>query len=236
MKKVIFALVAILMFGLSGCFKTGDNITTYPYGPAIVGYSSTFQPLIITPLGICLAPELQSKLTAGELYEGSVIWTCFTINHDQKTASGDYIAYSLDWDTVDIYMPFATDGGAGSGDYDFPIADVEVISWFRNYMFVLFGHTASGNQAVDYEMTFDYNETGVYPEVFIRAKKNGQGSSNEVFIERFCAFHMGNFVNMHLNSENMLIFDIKYKTGVDDDGNDKYNGWRSNPARVEIWE
>jgi len=223
MKKLVFPILGVLILGFSGCNKPGDNIQSLEL-PAIVGVSwETFQPTMITSMGTFVAPELQSLLYT-ELYEGDAIWAYFSVNYDQPTASGEYVAYDITPFKVETGWAQPTAGGESmSGDYDIPIAELGVADLLQNRMFIVCQHTSMpADQKFLYEMTYDSDETSV-PELCIRAKKDYTAGTGTVGTVNFpYAFNMYSFFMTYKDANNMVKFKMKYKIGVDDDGKDRY--------------
>jgi len=233
MKKLVFPILGVLMFGFSGCMKPGDNISNLEL-PAIVGVSyETFQPTIITSVGTFLATELQSVLYT-ELFEGDAIWAYFSVNYDQPTASGEYIAYDLYYGKVETGWTQATVGGESTaGDFDIPIENMWVADLVGNMMFFVFEQTVPTDQKMTYELTYDGNETSE-PEIFIRARKDyPKGSASVGTLQYPFAFNMSSFFMTHKDSDNWVRFKIKYKTGVDDEGIDQYDSFNDG-SLIEI--
>ena len=220
MKKIILSFCVISIIGLSGCIKHVDNIQTFEL-PAIVGMTVTFQPTLITSLGTFLAPELQDKLYT-ELWDGSLIWAYFSINFDQPTASGDFVAYGINWGRIYSSAPMATEGGESIiGDFDEAIEALGVYDWVENYLVFLIGHTAPTDQKFIYEATYD-DQTDEIPVIKIRAKKDGEGKETERDFVCPYGLNLYNFAYRYKNSENILEFKVAYKTVTDEEGNDVY--------------
>jgi hypothetical protein len=225
MKNLVFPILGVLMFGFFGCMKPGDNINNLEL-PAIVGVNyDTFQPTITTSVGTFLAPELSSVLYS-ELFDGDAIWAYFSVNYDQPTTSGDYIAYDISYGKVDIGWTQATVGGEStSGEFDISITKMWAIDLIGNIMFFVFEQTAPNNQKMTYELTYDSGETSENV-VYIRAKKDyPESSETNVTLQYPFAFNMYSFFMTHKDADNVVKFKIKYKTGVDDDGNDQYGNY-----------
>jgi hypothetical protein len=233
MKKLVFPILVVLMLGFSGCMKTGDNINNLEL-PAIVGVNyDTFQPTIITSVGTFLVPELSSVLYT-ELYEGDAIWAYFTVNYDQPTASGDYIAYDIYYGKVETGWTQSTAGGESTaGNFDIPITDMWIADLIGNVMFFVFEQSAPKDQKMKYELTYDSSEISE-PVIFLRAKKDDtEGTETVASLQYPFAFNMYSFFMTYKDADNMVKFKIKYKTGVDDDGNDQYGDYNQG-TRIEL--
>jgi len=224
MKKLVFAFLGVLMLGLPSCMKTGDNISNYQDIPAIVGISyETFQPTIITSGGTFLAPELSNYLYT-ELFEGDAIWIYyFSINYDQPTTTGEYIAYDLQFFTVET--GWAQSGM--SGEYDVPITNMGVADLVGNVMFCVFEHKAPTDQKFRYELTYETNEASEL-ELCIRAEyADTESTGTATTVNYPFAFNMYYVFIQYKGADNIVKFKMKYKTGVDDEGNDEYTYYAS---------
>ena len=225
MKKLVFPLLGLLFLCMSGCMDTGDNIQSYEYVPAVVGYSNDFQPTLITSIGTFLAPELQSVLFT-ELYEGETILTSFYVNYDLPTSSEYYTAYNVLYGKVEKGWAYSTSEGQTTGGYDVPIEDMALYGGVGNIWFFIFRHTAPSDQSFVYEMTYNSNKTDDVPIVYIRAKYDGQqASGTSTTVDYPYAFDMYYFFSTFKDAENRIKFKIKYKTGVDEDDNDQYSDY-----------
>ena len=223
MKKVFIPFLSLLIFILSSCNKDGDDIRNYSDVPAIVAFSSeTFQPTIITSLGTFLAPELQKFLYTA-VVEGDAIWTYFTVNYDKPDDSGANIAYDLTFAKIETAGARATWGGESvDGSYNIPIEKMWIADVFNNRMFLVFEITVPNDQKMMYEMTYDLNEKD-NPEVYIRAKKNNpEGSGITTTVYYPFAFNMSHFFSTYKSADNLVKFKIKYKIGINVEGNDQF--------------
>ena len=234
-KRIIFSFLGTIILGLSGCFERGDNVMSYDLIPAIVGYSyQTFQPTLKTPGGTFLAPELQNNLFV-DLMEGDAILTSFYINYNEETLSEYFTAYNVLYTKVDKGWPQTTFEGESTGNYDVPIESMSIYGGVEYLWFFVFRHTANYDQSFAYEMTYDEYSTDEIPTVYIRAKKYGQqGSATTSTFDYPYAFDMKYFIETHKDANNRIKFKIKYKTGVDDDGNDKYSDYIDSQFGGEI--
>jgi len=230
MKKLVFPLLGIVMFGLSACIKSGDNSQNFNEVPAVVGFAfEEFSKTInisdgYTSYWPLLAPELMSA----ELDDGDAIIANFTINYDQQSPSSKYFTVSnLTWKKVERDYP-KPKNDAGEG-FDEPI--VEILQWGRisygwnDYLFFKFKQTAPKDVVFIYEMTYD-SDVSSLPTIYLRAKKLGTGSSPSAANSFFFAFNIKEYLSMlHEDSENNVKFYVEYKTGVDKDGNDVFKLW-----------
>ena len=234
MKKVVSLLIGIMMLGLTGCMKSGNNITNFTDISAIVALDlTTFQPALITSMGKVIAPGLPLFT---ELNEGDAILTDFSIDYDTQP-SNDYIQVSgLSWKRIGKTFAHQKSSGEVTTDYDSKIEGFNIfdIIGYDNYTVVFFLeliHTGSTNQAFDYEMIYDTDTGEELPSVYIRAKKNGTGTNSSATFTYLYAFDMTNFIQALRGNEKTAKFDWKYKTG-ETDGKEDYQGWGKNPYEI----
>jgi hypothetical protein len=84
-----------------------------------------------------------------------------------------------------------------------------------------------------YELTYDSNQSSEL-EIFLRAKKDyPEGTESVGTLHYPFAFNMYPFFMTHKDTDNMVRFKVKYKTGVDDEGNDRYNYYNQG-ALIEL--
>ena len=234
MKKSFFYLVCVLMIGFSSCEEVTDNISYYRDVPAIVGISyGTFQPVILTSFGLFNAPELQSSIYT-ELEEGDAIWAYFYVNHDKPSKTGEFIAYDLLYSKLATGRSLATTGGVSeTGDFDIPIEKMWIADVIGNIMFFVFEQRLPRDQKMVYELTYDNDQTSE-PVIYFRAKKDyPEGKESVENFHYAFSFNMNSFFTKYKNSDGVVKFKIKYKTGVDSEGNEKYSNY-NNGELVEV--
>jgi len=235
MKKIVSPLVGILMFGLSGCIKPGNNVECLDLMPAIAGFSfDAFQPTLTIQGLNYIAPDLMSDFFT-VVNEGDVLIVSFCIDYSQQPYECCYMVSDLIYDKIDKEWPSSTTGGESvTGDFNLPIESITLYGLEQNIMFFIFSHRAPRDQKISYEMTYDRDKTE-NPVLYIRAKKIGDSSSSETDIRNICAFDMYSFFSYFKDSSNKVSFEIQFKTGVDEDGKDKYERY-SHPSMGYIIE
>ena len=221
------------MLSLSGCFKRepSDDIFAFRL-PAVVQFNSSMELVINSKVGSFLAPELEEKLFT-DVNVGDLIYTVFSVNVSlPQSPSGHFTAYNISWAKVYTKSAIATEGGASeTGDYNFPIKDIAILEFWNNYAYFAIEHNAPSGQLFTYEMTYDINETGNVPTVYLRAKKTGDEiSGNNERIAMFFAFDITELELKFKNSDNILYINIMIKTGVDSDGNEVFSNFIYNPV------
>ena len=231
MKKIVFSFLTVLMLGLSGCNKPGDSISKYELIPAIYQLNfDLFQYTFKTPLGTVYSSEIQN---AEKLYDGAMILTTFSVNHDQQTNDKYTIATNVGYtNPLNVeYAESTTGGESQTGDFDLFISGFDFFGSINYYCFFYFDHgTVKEDDKFLYEMTYDREQTGT-PSVKIRAKKSSTGSS------QICVFNLSSFYyTFRDNDTNIANFKVQLKTGEDADGNDVYTVVRDNYGNEFIFQ
>ena len=237
MKKIFFGFFCIVILCMSGCFKVEPTEDIFVFrAPATVQLNSTMELVVSSKAGVYLAPELESKLVT-EIDIGDLIFTLFYVNFSKpQSLSGFYTAYDINWAKVYTRTPVATeDGVSETGDYDSPIKEIEVLDFWKNFLYFGLVHSAPKDQQFTYEMTYDINETGNSPTVYIRAKKTGEEITGEIInTAMFYAFDMTELGLKFKDLENKLNLNVKFKTGVNNDGDDVFKNFPYNPIFIQF--
>ena len=237
MKRVVFPFLCMVMLGVTGCMKPGDNIQCYNDGmPAIVEVSyDNIQPLplIIVPGDEYIyAPELSDHLYT-DIMEGDAIWTSFCINRTQPSGYQYEIASDLAYMKVGQgYSQGTPNGESIASDFNSSINSMEIATLIKNNLFFIFVHKAPEDQKFTYEMT--YSPTANPPVLYIRAKKDGSGSKAEKEFMYPYAFNMYSFFSHYKDGSNKVSFSIQYQTGVDADGNAVYKTYEDQRGNTTI--
>ncbi len=235
MKKIVFPFLCILMFTLSSCKNKGDDIQSYSWVPAIVGFDSevTQQPTLTTPYGTYVVPELQSVFLY-YLNVGDAVITTYTINYDRQSSEEYTVAEVLDWIKINKDVLQGTLGGeSNAGDFDAPILSVQPYVRLGDVLFIFFNHSAPANQPFLYEMTYDYNEKSDIPTMYFRAKEIELDNSPKYTYPNAAAFELGAFLRAHADSESKARINIKFKTGEEDE-KDVYSEYVNNPVTFDL--
>ena len=239
MKKLVCPILGIVMFALSACIKSGDNIQTLKEVPAVVGLSfDPFSTTIIISNGAggawqFIAPELNEFLDI-DLNEGDLLITNFTINYEQQPFPPYTTVSNLTWKKVDLGYPKHKSEAEDDFDVFFENAtlwDVIQYNW-KDLLFFKFVQKAPADQEFVYEMTYDYNDFGMCT-VYIRAKENGTGSQPSAKNSFYYAFDVSDLVGNLSPSNNNVRFNIVFKTG-EKDGEEIYQSWVGNPLVLPL--
>ena len=230
MKRLVFPFLSMLMLGMSGCIKPGDNTHCFQYIPAIYDLSiDLMRPVLYTNGGILVAQEIQNNT---DLMFGDALIINFCVNYDRQSSTDYHVANDVQFAPIGRGYAQPTNGGNSvENDFDLPIKDMDIFGRVGNVIFFGFAHENSSNQGFIYEMTYDYNATN-NPIVYCRAKYAGQSLSNSVNIGYY-AFNMNSFFERYKDADNIVAFKIQYKIGKDEEGNDQYNS-HNNGNAVEI--
>ena len=233
MKKVVFLISGMLMLGLTGCMKSGENIQYYQYIAAIVEWSPEFGFELQTSVGRIISTKVQN---ATDLLSGEAVVAFFYVNFDQQPSTEYTMAYDMEYYPITLTSPHPTSGGESvTGDFVTPIEgmyiqDMFVCDRYKPVIFIAFAHTAPTNQEFIYEMTYDPNENT--DAVYLRAKKKGQGTKAEANIAYLYAFDMTYYLMTLKDSGKDIKLNLYYKTG-EFDGKDVYSPWNENPLPLE---
>jgi len=233
MKKIIFPILGMIMLGLSSC-NDGDNIKPYWDVPAIVGFNSELsQPTLITSEETFIAPMLQRHLSIGDISLGDALLTFFEVNFDQQSFPGHIEVSFLEAWHIDKTFPRQTITSEDHTTIE-NIAGHDVII-FNNknniVLFFAFEHLTHENQMFEYIMTYDPDDIAEMeiPTLYIRARKDGEGSGNVIDVRRrIHAFDMSEFYRISNKSK----INIKFKIGEDQDGDDIFRSWARNPFEL----
>ena len=209
MKKVIFSLLCVLIIGFTGCIKNGSNTSTIQ-GPAVVKYY--MGQLMLRIDGVLFAiPN-----TDGALFVDDLIWAFFTVDYDNQASTDYYTVYDFSYMPIKSSYPIESyDEGGSSENYTAPIIDISGGAIVDHYLVLLLSQYSSEKMEYIYEMSYDPNEEGERPTVYIRAKKMSSGTDTDYKVDYPYAFNMYNYV-MYQGENNKITINVKYKTGETD--------------------
>ena len=218
MKKLVFPILGLLMLGLSSCVKPADRIESFIL-PGFVDLTFNLTTTLRTSLGQISCSELQDVT---DLMYGDAVVAEFSINWDQQPSKDYKLVNDFYYEKVDIGGAAGTTGGdSQTGDFTFPIENFGVIGLFEKTLFIVCVHKAPEDQKFSYEMTYDRDVTSGYQILKIRAKKVDEGTEVEKTVIRYFAFRLDNFFEN--SDEEIIKYQILFKTGVDSEGKDKYD-------------
>jgi len=236
-------VLLILLFQFTGCLNYDDNKNPVYYfydEPVVVTYTGDF--LLVNNQSYSFYVSGLTDNTS--LKEGNLLWTSFTVDIEEQPPTvfsvHYYTARHFRYQTVDsarVIIPENVEEFQSylADDYSEPIE----LSLLHKYIidrlwFFSFKHRDHSNHI--YELILNPElEDSIYPTLYIRSKKvntsNEQQAKDHLNREVF-AFDVTDFApyNKEKNSSSDVIrFNLKYKVGVDSEGNDIYRGFSSNP-------
>ena len=217
----------------TGSCEMQDNIETFSNLPAIVVFDNKLlKPVLMTSLGIFYAQEIQTAYNSHEITVGNALLTNFSVNYGQQISSEYLTVSNLQWIPIGKTIAQGTpEGESLAGIFNTPIEDMEVIYYIRysknkGVLFCIFTHTVPAEQVIDYEMTYNQDNTADY-QISIRAKQVGESSKPSTTNVTLYAFDISDFITTHKYSDKIVRINFRYKTGVDGEGNDIYQNYKN---------
>ncbi len=190
--------------------------------------------MIETRYGTLLAPELNGK----SFFDDDLLWTNFEVNHDNQPYSDATTVSNLVY--MQVYSSYirTVPGGIVTDEYTAPIDHMypaPALKAVRKILFCSFGHVAPADQTYAYEMFYDPEETADTPTLYVRAKKSNSSTGSNINLKTCWAFEMTTFATRYKDpSSNIVQLNIKYRTGVDDEGKDIYKTLEGSPISWEL--
>ena len=249
----VFGVAFVLLFQLTSCLNNDNDRKPvyYFYDEPVVVNQMGDHPTVRSESYLFYVPELVDNTV---LEAGNLLWTSFTVDPDSRVATDlvdfkyEYTANSFRYKTVDsakVIIPEDAEAFESylSDDYSAAI-DLAVLYNYRIDSLWFLGFRQHDRSGYTYELILNPEiETGSgnNPTLYIRSKQvdapaessgNVQSKDGNIIF----AFDVADFVNQYREtiSENGLIrFNLKYKTGVDANGNDVYRSFMSNPI---LWD
>ena len=255
MKKVlqIFGVLFILLFQLTSCLDDDNRKPiVYFYDEPVVVSATGGHPLVRSESYLFYVPGLADNTS---LKEGDLLWTSFIVDWDGETSTDlpsytkQYTVGNFRYQTVDsakVIIPETNEAFNSylSDDYS---ASIELSVLYKytidSLWFFGFKHQNQSNQLRHtYELILNpeiENSNNNYPTLYIRSKQinanetsgNAHSHDGNIFafdVADFLKYYKENHAEM-LASDGQIGFNLKYKTGVNEDGNDTYREFMSNP-------
>ena len=247
----ISGVLLILLLQLASCLDNGDRKPLIYYYDEPVAVSATGEyTRVRNETYSFYVPGLADNTS---LKEGDLLWTSFVVDIEEQPPTvfslHCYTARHFRYQTVDsakVIIP-ETDEAFNSYLSDDYSESIE-LSALYNYAidslcFFGFKHYNQSNQLLyTYELILNpeiENESNGFPTLYIRSKQintnetSGNAYSND---GKIFAFDIADFVKYYeenytekITSDGRIRFNLRYKTGVDADGNDVYRAFMSNP-------
>ncbi len=225
MKKIILPFLCALTLGFTSCKKETSNIQSYQYVPAIV--YQTYPSVLEIDGGKLSVPQLADE----SLMPGDLLMTTFTVDLDNQPTKEILTVSEF------AYMTLGSTSakpGPGEEDYSGSIKTMDTYPYsngiVKNTLFLWFIHDVPKDQAFDYEMIFDPEETSETRTLYIRAKKSNVATeTTNVNLLSCYGFDLTDFLSTVRNGTDKVKFFIQYKTGADESGNDIYKLYSTQP-------
>ena len=249
MKKFLrfFGVFFVLLTLFTNCLKDDDNRKSVYYfhdEPVVVVQTGDY-PTVRNESYLFYVPELAGDTA---LKAGDLLWTSFIVDLDSQAAtdlitSYQYTANDFKYGIVDsskVIIPADTPEFQSylSDDYTASI-DLSVLYKYviDNLWFFGFKQQDQSDQlSYTYELILNPVIENNYPTLYIRSKqvnaspeKLGKARSNDGIIFAFDATDFVDYYRKAISSTGFVRFNLKYKTGVDNNGNDIYKAFMSNP-------
>lgn len=238
MKKVlVIPFIFFLSFGLISCDDDSSSTVFFYDEPALIESVTDASALIKTAYGRfnVTLPSGATPVSAGDL-----LLATFSVDMDQ---SGDapmpvngFRFISLNHS--DVIIPESpekfTEHLSDSYSDSIRLAGLKN-SYVDYFLFFEFSHFSPSGGTFDYELVCnpEVEEGDNIPTLYIRARETGQALLTESTTGKYYfAFNMAEYVNYYIKHNpdaKTVRFNLKYKIGMDKEGNDLYRSFQSNP-------
>ena len=228
--------MCVCILGILSC-NTDIDYDVFNDIPAVVGFDySANQPILITPTEIFIAPELQDYFAYSILVEGEAIFAYFDVEKDQDISEGYRTISNFFYLKTGITKPI---DGAEIDKEDFiPIEEMYALAFVIYdrifFLYAAFDQTAYYRDYI-FEMTYDGSLSDGIPTFSIRGKRDGEAYNTIAAYRTPYVFDMYNYmINLEKDSENKVKINLRYKTGVDDEGNEVWKDCKDNPIELKL--
>ena len=239
----VIPILFLMTWGFMSCNDNPHSTFFFREEPAIVyDLSGDSYPVIKTAYGNFSVPELVEK----NVEEGDLLWTTYFYVTTLDITRGDsLVAQDFRYEEVNekpVALPENTElfNKFLDDDYSDSIQLAKLYpTYVERYLFFGFYHEDTASNDFIYEIVCnpEIEAANGHPTLYIRAKKalpeelrNSPGISISRII---AAFDMHEFVEKYIlevsHELKLVRFNIKYKTGIDSEGNDIYREFLSNP-------
>ena len=253
MKNVfkISGVCFILLFQLTSCLNDDEKGSIYHFYDEPVVVSDTGEYASVRSEAYSFyVPGLAGDTT---LKKDGLLWTSFIVDTEEKPPlafdTHYYTARHFRYQTVDstkVIIPAGDNEFKSylSDDYSDPI-ELSVLYKYTidSLWFFGFKHRNHSNQLrYTYELVLRpeiENQSNEYPTLYIRSKQinsekalgNAHSKDGNIFafdVTDFAKYYKENYAEK-IASDGQIRFNLKYKTGVNTEGNDTYREFMSNP-------
>ena len=246
----ISGVLLILLFQFTSCLNVedGNNRSVYYFydEPVVVEQMGDY-PSIRNQSDAFYVPGLSGNTT---LKAGDLLWTSFIVDLDNEKelpshiSKSYYTAENFKYEIVDstkVTIPANAEAFESylSDDYSAPIESSVLYNYVIDSLwFFGFKQQDRSNQlSHTYELILNPEiENGSYPTLYIRSKQinaspesSGKARSKDGNIFAFDVIDFVKYYRKEISPTEAVRFNLKYKTNVDQSGNDVYKAFLSNP-------
>lgn len=240
MMRIVVLCSALSVFFLTSCFK-GSNTDTFATTNAVVSYYDEYPGMTFlqTYHGLFAAPTLNEK----GYQEGDCMFASFSIDKGHQPTKNYYTLSDLnkiDLKKADIVMlnsnvhdindTIAKLSVDSIKSVVYPPVDVYCIA---NNLFLGFGQF---NTDISYEYQLVYSDLLIdkVPVLYICAKESSKASTISIGGYQYQAFDLTSFLARYADDENKFSFYLRFKKGVDANGENEYASWEI-PITLGNW-
>ncbi len=244
LKIIILTLSGFLFF--TSCLEDNGNFTSYPANAAVVTSFETYPGVLFisTSYGVFAANELKGKYNVGDC-----LYCSFKINYDSQPSR--YYQTASEIKNIQdsplnesgiVMLPHNSDSNVSYIDTA-SVDSILAIQFLNNYsspyvdnhLFLSIGQIASNNQEYEYKLVSypDSCDLEKIPYLYICAKKTNTSSAAVKETYRTQVFDMLSFVNEYKKDKEIKFY-LKYKVGVDGNGNNIYQSATSSPIIIVL--
>ena len=240
---VVLTLFACTFVSCSDDNDSNTNIIEFIYEPILVKSNDGQVVSMATQYGEILAPQL-SKAAAGEYY---------LTNFLMDTIVRPYTSYGMQYKLMGADTLSVVESIDKTEEYNVPISNVSIYLQDRQAESLLkateqdvkficidstffihpeFEGSAKGKA---HELEFFTvlgeveTETGI-PSFYVRAKSTDKDIAQMSYALNFSSLAKA----MDMRGDREIVFNLKYKSGVDKDGEDVYTDYKHNPVKLKI--
>jgi len=245
MKRFInfFGILFILLFQFTSCLDNDHNEQPvyYFYDEPVVVDQMGNHPIVRNESYSFYVSELADNTA---LKAGDLLWTSFIVDLDDQESTDQYTAKDFRYGVVDsakVIIPANAEAFESylSDDYSASI-ELSVLYKYAIDSLWFFGFQQQNQSNYTYELILNPDiekDSGNNPTLYIRAKQidNSEATNSGKSYskgEDIFAFDVADFVNYYretISKTGNVRFNLKYKSGVDKEGNDIYKTFMSNP-------
>ena len=245
-----YGVLLLLLFQFTSCLKDKDyrDPIYFFYDEPVVVEQLGAYPIVRNQFNSFYAPGLADN---SALKEGDLLWSSFIVDLGNKDIPSNlstikYTAQNIKYEIVECSNLIVTANSDEfelilSNDFSYPIESSVLFRYaIDSIWFMGFKHYQNNSNQLHYTYELVLNpviEQNSYnsPTFYIRAKQVNSPGPNKAKDENgrnVFAFDVSDFVKYYkeeISPTGLLRFNLKYKTGVDNEGKDIYKEFLSNP-------